>query len=50
MEMKVIRIQNCTEDQFGYIPSVDQIWASMRNKDSSHTIRDFLWKTTHNAY
>ena len=49
-EMNVIRIQNCTEDQFGYIPSVDQIWASMRNKDNSRTIRDFLWKTTHDAY
>lgn len=32
------------------IPSDDQIWSSLRDKDMSRLIRVFLWKSMHNAY
>ncbi|KAF5377136.1 hypothetical protein D9757_001831 [Collybiopsis confluens] len=49
-EISIMRVQNCVEDRFGYIPTQDRIWASIRNKDHDRKIRDFLWKVAHDAY
>ncbi|KAK0433117.1 hypothetical protein EV421DRAFT_1893021 [Armillaria borealis] len=32
------------------IPTDDQIWSSIRNKDITRTVHSFLWMAIHNAY
>ncbi|KAF8150962.1 hypothetical protein B0H34DRAFT_621600, partial [Crassisporium funariophilum] len=34
----------------GTSPSHDQIWKSIRNKDITPKIRNYMWKTLHNAH
>lgn len=44
------RIADATKHRFGYEPEEKAIWKSMRKKDVTRSTRDFLWKTTHNAF
>ena len=46
----VERTQSDIEQHFQLRPSPKAIWKSIRSKDISRNIRDFLWKTMHNAY
>jgi 5-methylcytosine-specific restriction endonuclease McrA len=38
------------DDAFGFQPTEVKIWKSMRCKDFSRQVRNFLWKTMHDAY
>ncbi|KAJ7127522.1 ribonuclease H-like protein [Mycena crocata] len=38
------------KDQCGKTPSDEQIWKSIRDKDITRTIRDFLWRGLHQSY
>ncbi|KAJ3996504.1 hypothetical protein F5050DRAFT_1571392, partial [Lentinula boryana] len=49
-ELNLMRIQNCVEDRFGYIPTKERFWESIRHKDFDRKTRDFLWMTCHDAY
>ena len=39
-----------TKDLFGLTPSLNNIWKSMRNRDFSKKVRDFLWKHAHGIF
>ena len=43
-------IKAATKEIFGETPTEKNIWASMRHKDITHKIRDFLWKHAHGIY
>ncbi|KAJ3738034.1 hypothetical protein EV360DRAFT_58497, partial [Lentinula raphanica] len=49
-DMNLMRIKNCVEDMFGYIPTSEAIWKSLRHKDFELKIQVFLWKAVHDAY
>ncbi|KAJ3804580.1 hypothetical protein F5876DRAFT_3048, partial [Lentinula aff. lateritia] len=49
-EVNVMRVQNCIEDTFSYIPTPETFWKSIRHKDLELKIQIFLWKVTHDAY
>ncbi|KAJ3792916.1 hypothetical protein GGU11DRAFT_692739 [Lentinula aff. detonsa] len=49
-DMNLMRIKNCVEDTFGYIPTSEAIWKSIRNKDFELKIQIFMWKAIHDAY
>ena len=44
------KIKTTTQNLFGYTPTEGAIWKSIRHKDVSKKIRDFLWKHAHGAY
>ena len=44
------KIKNATKDIFGKTPTDEAIWKSMRQKDITKKIRDFLWKHAHGIY
>jgi len=48
--INVERTQACIEDHFQLKPSPKAIWISIRSRDISRNIRDYLWKTLHSAY
>ena len=48
--INVERMQACIEDHFQLKPSPKAIWMSIRSRDISRNIRDYLWKTMHSAY
>ncbi|KAJ3978666.1 hypothetical protein F5890DRAFT_1655098, partial [Lentinula detonsa] len=43
-------IKNCVEDMFGYLPTSEAIWKSIRHKDFELKIQIFFWKAIHEAY
>ena len=43
-------IQACTQESFGYAPTLESVWKATRHKDLTRKTRDFLWKSTQNAY
>ncbi|KAJ4464950.1 hypothetical protein C8R41DRAFT_912550 [Lentinula lateritia] len=49
-EINIMRVQNCVEDMFGYIPTPETFWKSIRHKDLELKLQIFLWKVTHDAY
>ncbi|KAJ3721118.1 hypothetical protein C8R42DRAFT_721844 [Lentinula raphanica] len=49
-DRNLMRIKNCTEDMFGYLPTSEAIWKSIRHKDFELKIQIFLWKAIHEAY
>jgi len=44
------KIKIATKEIFGTTPTEQAIWKSMRHKDITRKIRDFLWKNTHGLY
>ncbi|KAJ3999730.1 hypothetical protein F5050DRAFT_1797644 [Lentinula boryana] len=49
-DRNLMRIKNCIEDMFGYLPTSEAIWKSIRHKDFELKIQIFLWKAIHDAY
>ncbi|KAJ7805957.1 ribonuclease H-like protein [Mycena leptocephala] len=43
-------IQTSTHECYGFLPTTQQIWKSIRHKDFTRQIRNFLWKTIHGAH
>ncbi|PBK66693.1 hypothetical protein ARMSODRAFT_989329 [Armillaria solidipes] len=43
-------IRQSVDDIRKDIPTDDQIWSSIRNKDITRTVHSFLWMAIHNAY
>ena len=43
-------IKEETKDKFGLVPTTNTVWRSMRHRDISKKIRDFLWKHAHGVY
>ena len=43
-------IQACAQESFGYTPTTGSVWKASRHKDLTRKTRDFLWKSTQNAY
>ncbi|KAF9073030.1 hypothetical protein BDP27DRAFT_1216478, partial [Rhodocollybia butyracea] len=44
------RVKQSTQDRFGYRPTDEAFWTSIRHKDFSPKIRYFMWVATHDAY
>ncbi|KAJ7438920.1 hypothetical protein B0H11DRAFT_1752293 [Mycena galericulata] len=42
------RIRCCIEDEFGYQPTDNAIWTSIRSNNIHRLTRNFLWKSIHN--
>ena len=49
-ERNVGTIQACIQDTFGMSPTSEKVWEATRHKDLTRKTRDFLWKSTQNAY
>lgn len=49
-EATVEDIQECTKNIFGTKPTKERVWTATRHKDLTRKTRDFLWKSTQNAY
>ncbi|KAJ7930383.1 hypothetical protein B0H13DRAFT_2228278 [Mycena leptocephala] len=43
-------IQTFIHECYGLLPTTQQIWKSVRHKDFTRQIRNFLWKTIHGAH
>lgn len=43
-------VQACAQDTFNKSPTVGNVWTATRHKDLTRKTRDFLWKSTQNAY
>ncbi|KAJ7748895.1 hypothetical protein B0H16DRAFT_1319529 [Mycena metata] len=46
----VLSIQQAVKSTFKKTPTTKMIWKSIRNKDISRQVRNFLWKTLHGAH
>lgn len=46
----VEKIKVATKEIFGETPTEETIWRSMRHKDITRKVRDFLWKSAHGIY
>lgn len=44
------KVKNAAEEIFGETPTDEAIWRSIRHKDITKKIRDFLWKHIHGIY
>ncbi|KAJ6539700.1 hypothetical protein B0H19DRAFT_370253 [Mycena capillaripes] len=49
-EENVKKIQEALKENFGNSPKPSAIWASIRQKDISRNVRNFLWKSMHSAH
>ncbi|KAJ3797675.1 hypothetical protein GGU11DRAFT_683194 [Lentinula aff. detonsa] len=49
-EINISRAKNCVEDKFGYIPTTENFWMSIRQKDLERKTREFLYLVTHDAH
>ena len=49
-ERLVGTVQACAQDTFAKAPTVGNVWTATRHKDFTRKTRDFLWKSTQNAY
>ncbi|KAJ6554399.1 hypothetical protein B0H19DRAFT_857027, partial [Mycena capillaripes] len=49
-EENVKRIQEALKENFGNLPKPSAIWASIRQKDISWNVRNFLWRSMHGAH
>lgn len=49
-KVNIGRTQAGVDDYFQLLPSPEAIWKSMRSRDISRNVRDYLWKNMHNAY
>ena len=49
-ERNVGTIKACAQDTFGSNPTTEKVWEATRHKDLTRKTRDFLWKSTQNAY
>ncbi|KAJ7927927.1 hypothetical protein B0H13DRAFT_1860965 [Mycena leptocephala] len=43
-------IQTSTHKLYSFLPTTQQIWKSIRHKDFTRQIRNFLWKTIHGTH
>ena len=43
-------VKTATKDIFGETPTNEAIWKSLRNRDVTKKVRDFLWKHMHGIY
>ena len=43
-------IKEEAKDKFGLVPTTSAVWRSIRHRDISKRIRDFLWKHAHGVY
>ena len=43
-------IQACAKDTFDFAPTPEAVWKATKHKDLSRKTRDFIWKSTQNAY
>ena len=43
-------IQACTQETFEKSPTTEDVWIATKHKDLTRKTRDFLWKSTQNAY
>jgi ribonuclease HI len=43
-------IQEAVKNEFSYHPKLPAIWKSIRHKDIGRNIRNFLWKSMHDAH
>jgi exonuclease III len=48
--MNIARIQATIAKTQERVPSEEEVWLSFRHKDFSRKIRDFKWRSAHNAY
>ncbi|KAJ7238110.1 hypothetical protein B0H12DRAFT_1025902 [Mycena haematopus] len=46
----VKHVQTAIKQEYGWLPSPARIWKSVRHKDFTRQIRNFLWKSLHNAH
>ncbi|KAJ7615152.1 hypothetical protein DFH06DRAFT_919230, partial [Mycena polygramma] len=46
----IVYAQDAAMDNEGNVPTIAQIWKSIRHKDFSRSIREFLWKVIHEGY
>ncbi|KAJ7616835.1 hypothetical protein DFH06DRAFT_1107689 [Mycena polygramma] len=46
----VKQVVSATEQNFHRIPSTAEVWKSIRHKDFSRQLRNFLWKSLHSAH
>ena len=49
-ESNVVSIQEGAKETFGVRPTKERVWLATKHKDLTHMTRDFLWKSTQNAY
>ena len=49
-ETNLGRIQACAEEYYDTSPTFESIWKATKHKDLTKKTREFLWKTTHNAF
>ncbi|KAJ7177487.1 hypothetical protein C8R43DRAFT_1118478 [Mycena crocata] len=45
----VLAVQTAIKSAFGKTPTAATVWKSIRSKDISRQVRNFLWKTLHGA-
>ena len=43
-------VQACAQATFDTYPTTEQVWLATRHRDLTRKTRDFLWKSTQNAY
>jgi ribonuclease HI/exonuclease III len=46
----VEKIKTATKEIFGEAPTTEAVWRSMRHRDMTKKVRDFLWKHAHGIY
>ncbi|KAJ7806734.1 hypothetical protein B0H13DRAFT_1669661 [Mycena leptocephala] len=49
-EANTKHIQTTIREHHGFFPTTEQIWKSVRHKDFTRQIRNFLWKLIHGAH
>ena len=49
-QRSIERIKTATKEIFGETPTEEAAWKSMRHRDITKKIRDFLWKHAHGVY
>ena len=49
-ERSLNSIREATKNIFGTTPTEEAIWRSVRHKDNTKKVRDFLWKQIHGIY
>ena len=49
-ERTIMKIKDAIKDTFQETPTDEAIWKSMRHRDITRKIKDFLWKNAHGIY
>ncbi|KAF8192842.1 hypothetical protein K438DRAFT_1590157 [Mycena galopus ATCC 62051] len=48
--LMVEQVQLAIQQEYSWVPTPDRVWKSLRHKDFTRQIRNFLWKSMHNAH